>query len=73
MTVQNHQTEEDIPALADQAVRQVVASAIAEGRSVLVQQDEAVYEVFPDGSRQILVKIIPRLNVEPGTVRTVPQ
>lgn len=67
------QNEEQIPLLAEQAIRDAVASAIGEGRSVLVTQDETVYEVFPDGSKQVLTEIPPRLHVDPGITRLLPQ
>ena len=67
------QSEEQIPLLAEQAIREAIASAIASGRSVLVTQGEVVYEVFPDGSRQPLTQLMPRTHVEPGVMRTLPQ
>lgn len=67
------QGEEDIPALAEQAIRNAVASAIAAGRSVLVTQDDAVYEVFPDGAKRLLTQLLPRMRIEPGSVRNLPQ
>ena len=67
------QTEEQIPLLAEQAIRQAVATAMAAGKSVLVTQNDIVYEVFADGSKQTLTHVSPRLHVEPGTIRTLPQ
>ena len=67
------QSEEEIPALAAQAIRNAVASAIAEGRSVLVTEGDVVYEVFPNGTKQLLTRIIPRTQVDPTFVRVLPQ
>lgn len=67
----NEQTEDQIPALAELAIRQTVASARAAGKSILITQDEVVYEVFADGSKHILTHVRPRLSVEPGTVRSL--
>ena len=67
------QTEDQIPQLAELAIGQVIAAALAAGKSVLVSQNDIVYEVFADGSKQKLTHVSPRLHVEPGTIRSLPQ
>ena len=46
--------EENIPILADAAVKQAYWQALASGSSVLVYEDGALVEIFPDGTRKVL-------------------
>ena len=50
--------EEHIPELAESAVTQAYWQALASGSSVLESDNGVIYEVFPDGTRQ-LVKTTP--------------
>ena len=67
------QTEDQIPQLAEQAVRRAVVDAVASGKSILVTENDVVYEVFADGSKKTLTHVLPRMHVEPGTVRSMPK
>lgn len=58
--------EEQIPELAEAAVRQAYWDALNSGNSVLEYEDGALIEIFPDGTRN-LVKHLPTQNkVTPG-------
>ena len=46
--------EEHIPGLADAAVKQAYWQALATGSSVLVSEEDALVEIFPDGTRKVL-------------------
>ena len=60
--------EDEFPALAAEATRQAYAEALTVG-SVLVAEDGALVEVFPDGRRVFVKALPPRVKVQPGTVR----
>jgi hypothetical protein len=49
--------EEKIPELADAAFKQAYLNALASGDSVLICDDETIYEVFPDGTRKFVKKL----------------
>jgi hypothetical protein len=67
------QSEDQIPELVEKAIQLAVASAIAEGRSVLVTQDETLYEVFPDGTTNELKRLAPMTRIAPGQTRRLPE
>ena len=58
--------EEKIPELADMALKQAYWRALAAGHSVLEAEDGVLYRVFPDGSREFVEKLPPRVPVTPG-------
>ncbi len=60
------QTEENIPLLADLAVRRAYKEALEAGQSVLTVRDEMLVEVFPDGRVRDIRPIAPGISVEPG-------
>ncbi|MBF0178867.1 MAG: hypothetical protein HQM03_02445 [Magnetococcales bacterium] len=49
--------EEHIPDLAAPAFQQAFWQALASGSSVLVVEDSAIVEVFPDGTRKVVKHI----------------
>ncbi|MDP3331325.1 MAG: hypothetical protein Q8S55_04915 [Methylococcaceae bacterium] len=55
--------EEHIPILADAAVKQAYWQALATGSSVLVSEDGALVEIFPDGTRKVLKQLEPQTAV----------
>lgn len=61
--------EEHIPDLADAAFKQAYWQALAAGSSVLVVENGAIVEVFPDGSRRFVKHIAPATPVTPGQRR----
>jgi hypothetical protein len=52
--------EEQIPYLAEAAFKQAYLQALASGSSVLISEEDALVEVFPDGSRKVLKQLKPR-------------
>jgi hypothetical protein len=50
--------ESQFPAVSGSAFAAASERVLASGQSVLHSQDDAIYEVFPDG-RRVLVKTIP--------------
>jgi hypothetical protein len=63
--------EEQIPELAKVAFAQAYLQALAAGSSVLVCEDGVIYEVFPDGARNVVKHIEPPRVVIPGTKVTL--
>jgi hypothetical protein len=59
--------ESQIPTLAVAALTVAYWQALAAGLSVLVCEDGAIYENFPDGSRRFVMKTEPRVHVPAGT------
>ena len=53
------QTEEQIPVLAELAVRQAYRDALAAGQSVLTADSGTIFEIFPDGTRREVKRINP--------------
>lgn len=49
--------EENIPELADAAIKQAYWQALASGSSVLVCENDVLVETFPDGSRKVLKQL----------------
>ena len=60
------QTEENIPLLADIAVRNAYRDALQAGRSVLTVRDDMLIKVFPSGAVRELRQLEPGTKVEPG-------
>ena len=58
--------EEHIPDLADAAVKQAYWQALATGSSVLVSEEGALIEIFPDGTRKVLKQLEPQTAVTLG-------
>jgi len=59
--------ESHIPTLAIAALTVAYWQALAAGLSVLVCDEGAIYENFPDGSRRFVKKIEPPFHVPAGT------
>ncbi len=59
--------ESQIPELSVAAVRVAYWQTLASGQSVLVSDAGAIYEVSPDGTRQLIKKIAPTTPVKMGT------
>lgn len=66
------QTEDQIPALAEQATKLAYAEALSAGRSVLVVKDGFLVEVFPDGRINQIREVPPSTPVTPGQVVQIP-
>jgi hypothetical protein len=58
--------EEHIPDLADAALKQAYWQALATGSSVLVFEEGALVEIFPDGTRKMLKPLEPQTDVISG-------
>ena len=58
--------EEHIPDLADAAVKQAYWQALATGSSVLVSEEDALVEIFSDGTRKVLKQLEPQTAVTAG-------
>ena len=58
--------EEHIPDLADAAVKQAYWQALATGSSVLVSEEGALVEIFPDGTRKVLKQLEPQTSCTVG-------
>ena len=58
--------EEHIPILADAAVKQAYWQALATGSSVLVSEEGALVEIFPDGTQKVLKQLKPQTDVTAG-------
>ena len=58
--------EEHIPDLANAAVKQAYWQALATGSSVLVSEEGALVEIFPDGTRKVLKQLEPQTAVTSG-------
>jgi hypothetical protein len=63
--------EEHIPELAQSAVTQAYWQALASGSSVLESDNGVIYEVFPDGTRQIVKTTTPPSTVTVGETRVM--
>ncbi len=63
--------EEHIPELAQSAVTQAYWQALASGSSVLESDNGVIYEVFPDGTRQIVKTTTPPSRVTVGETRVM--
>lgn len=57
--------EAHIPELADAAFTQAYWQALAAGSSVMISEGDALYEIFPNGTRRFVKNIEPP---QPATV-----
>ena len=57
--------EAHIPELADAAFTQAYWQALAAGSSVMISEGDALYEIFPNGTRRFVK------NIEPPTPATI--
>ena len=55
-----------IPYLAEAAVKQAYLQALAAGYSVLIAEEGALVEVFPDGTKKVLKQLEPPITVIQG-------
>jgi hypothetical protein len=60
--------EAHIPELADAAFTQAYWQALAAGSSVMISDNGALYEVFPNGTRRFVKNIEPPTPVTPGEI-----
>jgi hypothetical protein len=58
--------EEHIPELVGAAITQAYWQALATGNSVLQYNENAIYEVFPDGTRKWIKDLPPQTPVTLG-------
>ena len=56
--------EQFIPLLAESAMKKAYLDALASGNSVLEVIDDAIYEVFPDGSKKKIKDVTPYIKVD---------
>jgi hypothetical protein len=59
--------ETQVPRLAAAAFEIAFVKAISLGHSVMISKNDAVYELFPDGSERFVEPLPPRTPVKPGT------
>lgn len=59
--------EEQIPLLAEAALRAAYWQTLMSGHSVLIEDGDALVEVFPDGTRRFVKALPPPVRVRPGT------
>ncbi len=64
--------EEKIPLLADAAIKQAYRQALASGSSVLVCENDALVEIFPDGTRKVLKQLEPQTSATVGQRMELP-
>ena len=60
--------EEHFPEMAELATKQAYWETLSSGNSVLVVENAEIIEVFPDGTRQFIKKIAPRIPMRIGQV-----
>jgi len=58
--------EEQIPELAEAAIKEAYWSALSSGSSVLERYDDDLVEIFPDGTRKFIKKLPPYIIVTKG-------
>ena len=58
--------EAQIPILAEAALTIAYWGALSSGFSVLIAEDGALLEVFPDGTSKFIKNIPPRIPIEKG-------
>ena len=56
--------ESFIPLLAEGAIRKAYFDTLSAGNSVLEVLDDAIYEVFPDGSKKKIKDVAPYIKVD---------
>ncbi len=60
--------EKHIPEMAQAAVKQAYWQALSSGSSVLVAENGAINEVFPDGTIKFVKNIPPSIEMEKGKI-----
>lgn len=60
------QLEAAFPLAAAAAFSKAYDEAIRAGHSVMVSEEGAIYEIFPDGQRKLIKKIDPPTRTRPG-------
>ncbi|MFT3741816.1 MAG: hypothetical protein QM752_03955 [Gammaproteobacteria bacterium] len=58
--------EEHIPELAEVAFKQAYWDALASGSSVLMEENDDLVEIFPDGTRKFIKHLPPKIPVIRG-------
>lgn len=58
--------EEQIPDLAETAIKQAYWQALASGHTVLECENGVLVEVHPNGTKKVIKKLHPPIKVEPG-------
>lgn len=66
------QLESKFPAASGVAFSMAFQQAVDAGLRVLVSENDAIYEVFPDGQRQFVKSITPPIPAEPGQKISIP-
>lgn len=64
-------SEDQIPGLAELAVKKAYEDAMNAGQSVLTAESGCIIEVFPDGSRREIKRIEPATPVTRGQIMQV--
>jgi hypothetical protein len=64
--------EKQIPSLSSAAVDVAYWQALAAGRTVLVREEDGIYEVFPDGTKKFVKAADRPLAVPVGTKVRIP-
>lgn len=64
--------EAQIPLASNIAFANAYKQALTSGRSLVQTIGHAVYEVYPDGTMELIKQLEPRTYVEPGTKRQIP-
>ena len=64
--------ESQFPPASGSAFAAARERVLQSGQSVLQAEDGFIYEVFPDGSREVVKRIEPPIKVEVGVVYTIP-
>ena len=60
--------EAHIPELADAAIKQAYWAALASGSSVIEVREDALVEVFPDGTYKTIKQLPPQTRVATGQI-----
>lgn len=63
--------ESQFPAVSGSAFAAARERVLASGQSVLQSQDGIIYEVFPDGRREVVKQIEPPSHFVPGSIFTL--
>jgi hypothetical protein len=60
--------ESQFPAVSGSAFAAAREQVLASGQSVLESQEGIIYEVFPDGRRELVKKIEPPVHIVSGSI-----
>lgn len=63
--------ENQFPAVSGSAFAAARERVLASGQSVLQSEDGVIYEVFPDGRKELVKRIEPPTSVTPGAKYTI--